>query len=74
MERAGVNLDETRRICETIFRGEDVSSKPRTDAYRQILEAWVQAKKTEHGGEEHIVRSRNEVISMRGLYNISQRL
>ena len=62
IERAGENLDETKRICEAIFRGEHVSPKPQTDAYRQKLEAWVHANKTEEGGEEHIMRTRNEVI------------
>lgn len=38
IERAGENFDETRRICEAIFRGEDISPKPRSDAYRQKLE------------------------------------
>ena len=50
IERAGENLGETNRICEAIFCGEDVLSKPRTGAYRQKLEVWVQAKRTEKGG------------------------
>ena len=62
IERAGESLDETKRICEAIFRGEEVAPKPRTDAYRQKLEAWIHSKKTEEGGEEHIMRTRNEVI------------
>ena len=62
IESAGENLDETKRICEAIFYREDVPPKPRTDAYRQRLEIWIHAKKTEEGGEEHIMRTRNEVI------------
>lgn len=62
IERAGENLDETKRICEAIFRGEEVSPNPRSDAYRQKLAAWVKANKTKDEAQEHITRTRSEVI------------
>ena len=50
IERVGENLDETRRLCEMIFRGEEANGVDRIPEYKQTQE------------EEQIVRKRNEVV------------
>jgi len=61
IERAGEDLLETMRICQAIFRGEEVDDfDERSPNYQRRLENFVM-KKT--GAEQdHIIRSRREVI------------
>ncbi|KAI9797806.1 MAG: hypothetical protein M1833_005309 [Piccolia ochrophora] len=63
IERVGLGLDETMKICEAIFRGEDVDPNDvdeRSDAYQKALKAMVTSKS--NIDKTHIIRSRREVI------------
>ncbi|GKZ94782.1 hypothetical protein AnigIFM59636_008510 [Aspergillus niger] len=61
IERAGLNLEETIKICEIIFRGEfvDPEKKPEreSDYEKKLIEA-IRSKTP----ASHIIRSRREVV------------
>ncbi|KAI9793671.1 MAG: hypothetical protein M1816_007566 [Peltula sp. TS41687] len=63
IERVGLGLDETIKICEAVFRGEDVDPNDvdeRSSAYRRCLDLLVKQKVK--ANKQHVVRSRREVI------------
>ncbi|KAL8701118.1 MAG: hypothetical protein Q9201_005083 [Fulgogasparrea decipioides] len=62
IERAGLGLDETRRICEAIFREEQIDVTACTPEYEAKLEALVKSKMSAADAAIHILRSRNEVV------------
>lgn len=62
IERAGLGLDQTKKYCDAIFRGEEVDVSPREDEYQAKLEAFVESKINVADAAHHILRSRNEVI------------
>ena len=59
IENAGLGLDETTKICEAIFRGEMIDIEPRGRAYEEKTNAVIQ---TAQDADQHIIRTRNEVI------------
>ena len=63
IERAGLNLDHTKRLCQAIFRGEHYEMTERSGPYEQRSQGWLQAKHAASGeGEKHQIRQRAEVV------------
>ena len=63
IERAGLNLDHTKRLCQAIFRGENYEMTERSGPYEQRLQGWLQDKHAASGeGEKHQIRQRAEVV------------
>lgn len=62
IEKAGLDLTETKNLVEAVFRGEEVNVRERNDAYRMQLETYMAAKHNSQEAEKHILRTRYEVI------------
>ena len=62
IERAGLDLSETTKMVDKIFRGQEVGVGERDDNYKMQLEKCMKVKHNIQDGEEHILRSRWEVI------------
>jgi Fic family protein len=63
IERAGLQLDETLKICERIFRGEVVDASSideRSQEYANALKALI--SRSEPADRNHVIRSRREII------------
>ncbi|KAL2066036.1 hypothetical protein VTL71DRAFT_2107 [Oculimacula yallundae] len=76
IERAGLGLDATVKICEKIFRGEEVDAKDcdeRSSEYAQSLQDL--ALRNNPATKEHVVRSRREIIQhARALQHIIRKI
>ncbi|KAL8911969.1 MAG: hypothetical protein Q9171_002945 [Xanthocarpia ochracea] len=62
IERAGLDLDQTKWICEAIFRNETVDVQAQDDEYQAQLESLAKRKLSATDAATHIIRSRNEVV------------
>jgi Fic family protein len=67
IERAGLNLQETIKICQRIFDGEDVKAEDisdRSEEYNAAIQSLVNSKIQKPGNAniQHVIRSRQEVI------------
>lgn len=62
IERAGLDLNETRKMVDRIFKGQEVEVGERDDNYKMQLENYMKAKHNTQEAELHILRSRWEVI------------
>ncbi|KAG8530596.1 uncharacterized protein KY384_005099 [Bacidia gigantensis] len=61
IERLGADLDETKRLCMSIFRGDEgLEYVERSDEYQQKLDNFLLRRNKP--GEKAIVRSRREVV------------
>ena len=62
IERAGLDLSETLKLIEKIFKGQEVELGERDHGYKMQLEKYMKAKYNTQEAEKHILRSRWEVI------------
>jgi Fic family protein len=67
IERAGLNLQETIKICQRIFNGEDVKAEDiseRSEEYNAAIQSLINSKIQKPGNAniQHVIRSRQEVI------------
>ncbi|KAF6239174.1 hypothetical protein HO173_002435 [Letharia columbiana] len=62
IERAGLNLAETIKMVDRIFKGQEVDVGERDDDYQMQLENYIEAKHSAQEAENHILRTRWEVI------------
>lgn len=62
IERAGGNLDETKRICEAIFRWRRRIAKPSFGCLQTEVGGLDQGQQNRDRAQEHITRTRNEVV------------
>ena len=62
IERAGLDLNETMKIVDRIFKGQEVDVTERDNNYQTQLQKYVQAKHTSQEADEHIIRTRWEVV------------
>lgn len=64
-EKAGLDHEETRRICRRVFAGEDVSAadiEPRSAQYEANLLYLKKINQVANPSVEHIIRSRREIV------------
>jgi len=65
IERAGLNLQETIKICQRIFDGEDVKAEDiseRSEEYNAAIQSLINSQKPGNTNIQHVIRSRREVI------------
>jgi Fic family protein len=67
IERAGLNLQETIKICQRIFDGEDVKAEDiseRSEEYNAAIQSLINSKIQKPGNVniQHVIRSRREVV------------
>ncbi len=62
IERAGLALDETLRLVDAIFKGQEIEIGERNDDYKMQLQKYMEAKHDTQDAEKHILRTRWEVI------------
>ncbi|KAE8450598.1 hypothetical protein EG329_005942 [Mollisiaceae sp. DMI_Dod_QoI] len=67
IERAGLNLQETLKICQRIFDGEDVKAEDiseKSEEYQAVIQALIDSKIRKPGNVNicHVIQSRREVI------------
>lgn len=62
IERAGLGLNETTKMVDTIFKGQEVEVRERDSNYRMQLQQYMEAKHSIQEADEHIIRSRWEVV------------
>ena len=62
IERAGLALDETLRLVDATFKGQEIEIGERNDDYKMQLQKYMEAKHDSQDAEKYILRARWEVI------------
>lgn len=67
IERAGLNLQETMKICQKIFEGENVKAEnisEQTEEYQAAVQSLIDSKRQRPGDANlhHVIHSRREII------------